>query len=779
MSVFERFKAEWIWLQQEFEKVNQYVEFRHEFMMDEADCTDASLYISVDTEYAVWLNGGFVNCGQYDDYPDKKVYDVLQVSSLLKPGRNVLYVLAYYQGENSFQYVKGLPGLIYSIRTGKLHISSGNGTLCRESLTYKCGTVPKISEQLAFSFEYNAISDDGWLFEDYEVDSSWKVPVKTKHASVLNERPIKKLDIKEKVIVCIKSQGVFIRIPDDEKSVAQLMQSDYLSQQLAVDIFTGSHKRELPCADGVSLCLQKVKDGQGAYFLIDMRREEVGLLELELNAGEGTILDIAYGEHLDDLRVRAAIGGRNFAVRYICKEGLQKFTYYFKRIAGRYIQLHVSNIQEKFVLYYAGVRPVEYPIDTKGRFYCGNHLFNKIYDVAVRTAHLCMHEHYEDTPWREQALYGMDSRLQALCGYYCFGDYDFPISSFELLGDSMREDGYLQICAPSEFHVTIPSFCMAWVMELGDYLLFSGRTERLKSLLPKIKRMLSLFLRRVQDGLMLRPIGNNYWNFYEWTEGLDNCEPLIDPEYKGNMQFDAPLNLFLCMALESAANISRCCGDVDAAKEYEEYAIGIKKEFHKCFWNEKIGSYKSYTGEGCTEHYAELVQALAICAGACPEDLAPALREKLSVTDNGLIKTSLSYSLYKYQALLEEPHKYGENVFNQIARDWGYMLYNGATSFWETIAGADDFNYGGSLSHGWSAIPVYFFHAYVLGIRPLEPGFKTFKAEPIPSLVNYACGRVPTPYGNIDIQWSGYGSEAKLKVNYPEEISLKDLSGKL
>jgi hypothetical protein len=34
---------------------------------------------------------------------------------------------------------------------------------------------------------------------------------------------------------------------------------------------------------------------------------------------------------------------------------------------------------------------------------------------------------------------------------------------------------------------------------------------------------------------------------------------------------------------------------------------------------------------------------------------------------------------------------YGKTVFNLIARDWGYMLYNRATSFWETIKGADDF----------------------------------------------------------------------------------------
>ncbi len=43
-------------------------------------------------------------------------------------------------------------------------------------------------------------------------------------------------------------------------------------------------------------------------------------------------------------------------------------------------------------------------------------ILQKIYDVSIYTLKCCMHEHYEDCPWREQALYTMDSRNQMLCG---------------------------------------------------------------------------------------------------------------------------------------------------------------------------------------------------------------------------------------------------------------------------------------------------------------------------------------------------------------------------
>ena len=39
-----------------------------------------------------------------------------------------------------------------------------------------------------------------------------------------------------------------------------------------------------------------------------------------------------------------------------------------------------------------------------------------------------------------------------------------------------------------------------------------------------------------------------------------------------------------------------------------------------------------------------------------------------------------------------------------------YMLDHDATSFWETIGGEKDFGGAGSLCHGWSAMPIYYFH---------------------------------------------------------------------
>ena len=39
----------------------------------------------------------------------------------------------------------------------------------------------------------------------------------------------------------------------------------------------------------------------------------------------------------------------------------------------------------------------------------------------------------------------------------------------------------------------------------------------------------------------------------------------------------------------------------------------------------------------------------------------------------------------------------------------------GATTFWETELGEKDFDNAGSLCHGWSALPIYYYHLFKVG----------------------------------------------------------------
>ena len=77
-----------------------------------------------------------------------------------------------------------------------------------------------------------------------------------------------------------------------------------------------------------------------------------------------------------------------------------------------------------------------------------------------------------------------------------------------------------------------------------------------------------------------------------------------------------------------------------------------------------------------------------------------------------------------------------------------------------------------SHCHGWSAAPTYFLSSYVLGVRPGGSGYKPAVIEPRPGDLKWCRGIVPTPHGDIAIQWENIPDKPfTLKVNAPESVN--------
>ena len=72
------------------------------------------------------------------------------------------------------------------------------------------------------------------------------------------------------------------------------------------------------------------------------------------------------------------------------------------------------------------------------------------------------------------------------------------------------------------------------------------------------------------------------------------------------------------------------------------------------------------------------------------------------------VAASLSTKAFVYDALLKVGG-YEQYIIDDIKRVYGKMLDAGATTVWETEQGAADFGGAGSLCHGWSAVPIYYF----------------------------------------------------------------------
>lgn len=135
------------------------------------------------------------------------------------------------------------------------------------------------------------------------------------------------------------------------------------------------------------------------------------------------------------------------------------------------------------------------------------------------------------------------------------------------------------------------------------------------------------------------------------------------------------------------------------------------------FYDKNKGLFKNTADKG---NYSELVNSLAVLCGAATNEQSKKIAKILS-SDSDITKISIAMSCFKYDALLKiDKNEYKNYVLDDIRKIYGKMLSAGVTSFWETEKGSADFSDAGSLCHGWSAMPVYYFHI-LLGDNAVLP----------------------------------------------------------
>ncbi len=641
--------------------VNQYLAFRQFFSLK--NITNLTLHIRAHSNYVLFINKKRIGFGQFQDFEHHKVYDSLTIEAKYLKKKNTIDILAYYQGENSSTYRKGQPSLIFEISQGDAVIcSSGPETRFSPVTGYRNGKIEKISKQLAFTFEYDAHAS---IFTNKT--SSYLPAVAKKKSGNYYPRPVEKLKIIPQIPSVLLKQGYFSA--SEHGSAAEKIYYAGLS----------------PIAD---------KNSSGQYYIYDLQSEKAGYLTFDITLPEDCRIDIGYGEHLDDLRVRTLIDDRHFGFCYHGKKGRNQFTYYFTRIAGRYLQLHVYSMGS-CKIHYAGMDEAVYP--TNKAKSCRNLDFfeQKIYDTSIQTLMLCMHEHYEDCPWREQALYAMDARFQMLCGYLAFSEYRFARASLELLALSQRKDGLLELCAPAKVPITIPSFSLVWVAALNEYVEHSSDTAFAREMIAVSEKILTSF--SMKNGLVENFQGRQYWNFYEWNPLLDGLHEVYP--------CDCALNLFYLIALKAHLSLLEKLHMREGCLKWKEKISALTENINLNFYDTGLKCYVFSAGQWQTP---ELIQTLAVISGAAPSgnQISDGLRQRSYQPE-----TPLNNKFFRYEALLSEEGNL-PFILEEIKKIWGKMLFQGATSFWETEKGASDFNNAGSLCHGWSAVPAYIYLKY-------------------------------------------------------------------
>ena len=399
-----------IWYDKENE-VNSYAECVSRFCYDDGECYAD---ISADGEFELYINGKFAANGQYPDYPFYKVYERVDISEFCVKGENVIAVRAYHDGlKNSSVWYPKTAGVAFRVFSGETVLSeSDENTLVRKSLVYKSGDMEVITNQLGYSYKADLTKEDDWKTR---IGCDGFVNAEVKDADyTFNPRPIKRCSLSSPLESKAVMQGYFVEAGGDLPS---LKAQNALLGFVRFSDMTGKDK--IKFADKpVGFACEK---GDGIYAVYDLGRETTGYLNFDITVEEDADMIVAYGEHLSDGRVRAEVGLRNFAFSVKLKKGKNVFSNYIRRLGLRYLQVYIY--AHKATIDKLTVREYFYPVEELPKKF-NDKLVEKIYETGVRTLRLCMHEHYEDCPWREQALYAMDSRNQMLFGINQGGTYD-------------------------------------------------------------------------------------------------------------------------------------------------------------------------------------------------------------------------------------------------------------------------------------------------------------------------------------------------------------------
>lgn len=714
--------AEWIW-PEGGNALNQFVEFYQEFDITEGK--DIFIEISAPTQYVVYINGKFVANGQYGDYDFYKVYDRIEITDYVKVGKNTLAILSYNQGDDSYPYKFKTPAITFAITERDCVVSYSNeDTLVRMSKSYISGRNEVFAPPLGYNIKVDLSKEDKWKTEK---ENGFSNAVKVETGFKLYIRPIDRPKFLEPKTSHIQMQGVFKE--NGGNTTGEIAQRSYLSSRTLVSM-TGVIREK--CDILPNEYIFRTDEGNGIYVVVDMGVERVGYLTFDLEVEKDTETIIAIGEHLTDGRVRSFISGRNFANGFKLKKGRNTFTEYVHRLAGRYLMLYAYT--DKIIVKNLTLKEYEYPFKEKIAV-LPDALKQRIYDTGVRTLRLCMHEHYEDCPQREQSLYGQDSRNQMLFAYDVFYGTDVQRESLRLLSmaNFNRVDGLIWSTAPGWQLGTLPSlskdfdgrggipnFSLFWVLAVCEYYEHTSDAEFVSEVFSSIIGIMDSFERQLRDlGVECYP-HSKYFNFYEWSEGME-------PDTNANTDVMSVLNnrptTIDCILTAHFAYVSKqlskvlfSMGKTDISRKYADLWDKVSVMVDN-FYDETDGYYYSYISHDgkrygkheCTQSY------VLYCETGDKKKLKTVAEKMISGRDNGLVRITLPNLQYKFDGIIKALGDKGLSwVLREIEDVFGEMCFNGYTTFPEMEGGEKIFEDAASLCHGWSAIPCYIYNKYLL-----------------------------------------------------------------
>ena len=525
----------------------------------------------------------------------------------------------------------------------------------------------------------------------------------------------------------------------------------------------GSYATPRPAAIKTPVPPSKVTSpGAGRYFF-DFGRAAFGWVELTLDAPtDGAMLSVNLGEQAQgdavDLNPGATI--RSAQVKVTLQKGLHTYRVQTPKDAKnttapgialpaalgvvmpfRYVELSGSPVT--LTSESARQVAVAYPFDdAASSFTSSNPSLDLIWELSKYTIRATTFADVYIDGDRERTPYEADAYIQQLGHYAVDRDYALARYSHE----------YLMVNPTWPTEWKSHSIMMAW----ADWM-YTGNTESLAQVYPSLKKDKTLEAYVNADGLLATAA---LQDIVDWPEGERDGYELTG--------VNSVVNAFWCHVLGLMVDIASVLGNSSDAAHYTALRTTALAALNSKLSDSSSGLYK----DGQTSTHTSLHGNMFPLAFG----LVPAERVAKVVA---FLKTrGMACSVYGAQYLLEalyqahEPDAALALLTATGDRGWLGMLDVGSTI---TLEGwSQKYKPNLDWNHAWGAAPANIIPRFVLGVRPLTPGFGRAAIAPQPGALQHVAGTVPTIRGPISIKLDAqpFAFDVTLPANMSANVAL-------
>lgn len=399
---------------------------------------------------------------------------------------------------------------------------------------------------------------------------------------------------------------------------------------------------------------------------------------------------------------------------------------------------------------------IETDLKRVGSFSCSNSLLNEFHAINDWTMR-CLNQGgvYVDCPTRERLGYG-DGQVSiesSVYNYYMPNFYRKFVADWILRQDPLT--GRLPNVAPNyQGGGGLGWAGIVAAMAWRNYLYYKD-TELLKYAYQPMMFYLENIEARCVDNIFQgnedqwqsigdwlapdRGMDTDRWPQATWNNFFNNCYRV----YLWRTQLKAAI------ALGKTEDIALC------TKKLQD----IVPLIHNTYYNEETGLYVS-------EEQTYLLMPLM--AGIVPDTIKEAFVKKLeeNIIKRSSVGTGMlgTYFLINYLQEIDRNDLLYKMIAHQNYPGWGYMLSQGATTWWEQWNG-----FWSQIHSCFTSLDGWFYQG-LAGIQPLNdvPGLKEFAIKPafMPEL-NHVNATTQSMYGEIKSSWKREGDRIILAIEVP------------